>query len=161
MNQTKSKSYSYFGLESPHPDLGGEPNGLFRHSLKTTWMCKVTAFVLVWRSDHILRPTDGEIHIIPKYLAETLEKQQWPQKNICEVFETQEVKLACSFSSVSCVVRVNTTFMVDASLSCNILISFCSPSPSVTTRDIACIRGNQSRLLFWNRRWRSRVCSLH
>lgn len=57
-------------------------------------------------------------------------------------------------------VRVVTTFIVDASLSCNILISFCSPSPSVTTRDIACIRGNQSRLLFWNRRWRSGVCSL-
>lgn len=53
----------------------------------------------------------------------------------------------CSFSSVSCVVRVVTTFIVAPSLSCNILISFCSPSPSVTTRDIACIRGNQSRLL--------------
>lgn len=52
----------------------------------------------------------------------------------------------CSLSSVSCPDRFVTSLMVDSSFSCRFLISFCSPSPSLLTRDMARIRGNQSRL---------------
>lgn len=58
--------------------------------------------------------------------------------------------VTCSFSSFSCDVRWDTSFMVEFSLSCRHRISFCSPSPSLLTSDIARIRGNQSRFLFWN-----------
>lgn len=57
----------------------------------------------------------------------------------------------CSFSSFSWEVRWDTSFMVVLSLSCRLRISFCSPSPSLLTRDMARIRGNQSRFLFWER----------
>lgn len=52
----------------------------------------------------------------------------------------------CSLSSVSCPDRLATSLMVDSSFSCRFLISFCSPSESLLTSDIARIRGNQSRL---------------
>lgn len=55
----------------------------------------------------------------------------------------------CSLSSVSCPDRLATSLMVDSSFSCRFLISFCSPSPSLLTRDMARIRGNQSRLCSW------------
>lgn len=55
----------------------------------------------------------------------------------------------CSFSSVSWPDRLDTSFMVDSSFSCRLLISFCSPSASLLTNDMARIRGNQSRLWSW------------
>lgn len=55
----------------------------------------------------------------------------------------------CSFSSFSWEVRWDTSFIVELSLSWRFRISFCSPSPSLLTSDMARIRGNQSRFLFW------------
>lgn len=55
----------------------------------------------------------------------------------------------CSLSSVSCPDRLDTSFMVDSSFSCRFLISFCSPSASLLTSDMARIRGNQSKLCSW------------
>lgn len=60
-----------------------------------------------------------------------------------------QVVCTCSLSSVSCPDRLATSLMVDSSFSCRFLISFCSPSPSLLTRDMARIRGNQSRLCSW------------
>lgn len=66
---------------------------------------------------------------------------------LCRCFDS--VWLTCSLSSVSWPDRLDTSFMVDSSFSCRFLISFCSPSASLLTRDMARIRGNQSRLCSW------------
>lgn len=55
----------------------------------------------------------------------------------------------CSLSSVSWLVRLETSLIVDSSFSCKLRSSFCSPSPSLLTSDMALIRGNQSRLCSW------------
>jgi hypothetical protein len=57
--------------------------------------------------------------------------------------------LTCSLSSDSWPDSCLTRLMVDSSFSCRLRISFCSLSPSLLTRDMARIRGNQSRFFSW------------
>lgn len=60
-----------------------------------------------------------------------------------------QVSLTWSLSSDSWPERLVTSFMVDSNFSCKFLSSFCSPSESLLTSDMARIRGNQSRFLSW------------
>lgn len=54
-------------------------------------------------------------------------------------------QLTCSFNSDSCCDKVCTRLVVLSSWACKFRSSFCSPSFSSAARDIARMRGNQSR----------------